>query len=135
MSIKFTFPGGIVHDEYALKATAAGAGKGGFSENEQEHKMTVPTGKMWLLLYGSVLIDVNAAINCKIMRSDDLDIALVLTEGASTGMKYFPEIPAAAAIPRPYAFILKAGDYLHFDYGANQDATAFVFARFLEVSV
>ena len=130
----FIFQGGTLKDNYVVKGTAAGAGKGNFSESEQQHKITVPAGKRWLLWGGHVKRDANATMGIQINNSSDqmihyLHYRAAAAETVGYGGGFHGTANAQGTIPVP----MKAGDYLQFDFGANQAATASISAIVTEV--
>jgi len=132
----WTFPGGKLLDKIVVKGTAAGGGKGNFSEDETEHRITVPAGKRWLLFSAFALIDANATLSVKVYNSSDQCIATIGASGATTGMLSFPDAGADGELRSGvYPLPLKAGDYIATVFGANQAATAYVGAVILEIDV
>lgn len=130
MSLQYFFYGGKIVPNYVVKGTAAGAGKGNFSTAETEHRITVPTGKKWLLWDVTVYRDVNATLVVYINNSSDETIIYLGASGAGTGFTSLRQV----AYPS-FPTIMKAGDYVRVVFGANQAAIASIAAVVTEVPV
>lgn len=127
--------GGV--DAKVTKGTAAGAGKGNFSESETEHRITVPDGLRWMLFYAGGKPDVNATLVIELFDDDDDIRGVLLISTAGVTLKTGPETAASAAtedfLPvNSFPLPLPGNWYLKFTFGANQGATAYCFAHFTE---
>ena len=112
-----------LRDNSVVKGTAAGAGKGTFSDSETLHKVTCPANKRLLIHPGCVNRDVNTTLVIGIYNSDDELIGWYQSLGAASGITQFPYNSTSGPIAPP-PFPLKNGDYISFTFGANMNALA-----------
>jgi len=127
MVFAWTFLGGKLVDNKVVGAS-------NFSVSTTSHKITVPTGKRWIFMYGNVYRDVNTGTATLVIDLKDSGDELLLwhcvSVAAGTGHTSFPGYSIAAF---KYPFVLEAGDYLEFTFGEAQGAAAYIIARVLEV--
>lgn len=124
MVFNFTFQGGKVVDDVTT-------GAANFSESTSEHRLTVPAGKRWRVLYGAINRDANQTVIVYIYNSAGKALANISGKTAGTGVTFFPD---SDAIQLP-CILMKAGDTLRFVFGGAQSTAAYVHVRYLEVDV
>ncbi len=107
-------------------------GASNFSEDTSNHKITVPAGKRWRLLYGVIYRDQNADLTIALKDSGDKMLNILTYAAAGTG---WLNIWQATNYRANAPIILKAGDYVLVTFGAAQGAGGIINMRFLEYDV
>jgi len=122
MTFVWSSPGGKLLDKYILVGS-----------NETVESLTVPTGKQWMVYWIFASRPVSATLNAYLYNSNDKIIGRIVDVAAGTSVIVggFGQLTYDIECPFP----MKAGDYIKFTYGAAQDATAYVGAVILEITI
>lgn len=122
-NLAITFPGGEYKDNYILVGAA-----------ETIETITVPAGKRWLLFYVFAKPDVSATVNAVLYDDDDKAHGYLGAATAGTTIVMFPDDGSAGELNGgSYPFIIPAGYYIKFTFGAGQGAAAYVGVAVLEI--
>jgi len=99
--------------------------------------LTVPDGKRWYLIGGTTYRDQAATVSVIVYDNDDKPILPLMYDSAGTGRRGFPHSDAYSASEAFKAIpcILDQGEYIKFEFGAAQDAVAYVTALVMEGDV
>lgn len=105
------------------------------STTEQEY--TVPAGKRWLVLAGSVTRDANETLAVYFKDASDKLILQLISEGAATGYCGFFSDGANTLMRHkfPFPLVMDAGEYIHIVAGGAQGAGAKASLVVLEIDI
>lgn len=117
-----------LQDNYDVDATA-----GGLWTATTTYQATVPAGKRWKLLGGSVYRSVNATVIVEIRNAANQAIVRLDSLSASTGTSSYPG--ASYIGPVCSGLMMDPGWYILMTFGVAQDASAWASAVVLEVDV
>lgn len=118
---------------HGRKVTNYVKGATNFSEGTDEHKITVPTGKRWILIGGVINVTQNATLDVTIKDASDNMLMYLNDEAAGTGYIVVPGSKANKPANQR-GIIMIAGEYVHVEFGAAQDANAHISLQVIEYS-
>lgn len=105
---------------------------GGLWTDTTHYRATVPTGRRWYFLGGTIYRDVNATVVGYVYDSSDNPEIFLVSKGAATGLSGYPDSNAPSGI---YAHPMDPGDYVELTFGGAQDALAYATCTVLEVLI
>ncbi len=95
---------------------------------------TVPSGKRWFLMYGSISRDTSSTLTIKLYDSSDKLIGMIDSKSAATGDTPFTGTGASATVAKGKQYwVLDAGEYVKLTFGAAQGASATASCVVIEV--
>lgn len=123
-------------NNYITDATDVGAGNLKF-DSTTEATFTVPAGKRWFLIAGSMNRDANTWAVVDFYDSADKNIMRLAECSPATGRTGYPNNSAVNAMEghKAIPMILDAGEYIKLTFGAAQGAGANASCLVLEIPI
>lgn len=122
--------GRLVTNEFVFATT--------YSESDKHHKCTVPAGKRWFLIGGHVTRSQSSTLDVTMKASSDENLWYFCDEAAATSFINYPNIATTATFLRgtpPFPFVMDAGTYIDFLFGAAQAAGDTISCMVIEVDI
>lgn len=107
---------GQLKNDYTLGAT-------NFSESTSDHRITCPAGKQWTIIHILVNRSDAATLNVRIRNASDQLTGYIDNVASGTGTTVMGSTQAST-VTAQMPVILTAGQYIWFNFGAAQGATA-----------
>lgn len=124
---------------YARKINNQVTGGANFSDSTTLHKITVPAGKRWFFIGGRTLRDNASTLKIHIHDTSDEVLIQLLDDAAASTEECYPQgditIPANLHATGLVKWILDAGEYFKFEYGAAQAGASEITCVVLEVDI